>query len=308
MVRRFAGTLAVFVMCTALAAAARAQHGGGQGPVHMSPAPVAIELPAGGLTLPMQDWGGRPVIEAKVNGKGPYRFILDTGATMTVIDVELRDVLKLPAVKGMTAAAAHGPAPALVTVDRLALGGATLRGVTVALMPLGKMLTGEQRPMGVLSALAFPGHLVTFDYPGRKIAIAKGKLEATDSGTTFAYSAEEPIPTVPLRIGGHDTRVHLDTGSGYGVMLPTRFMDELTLTSKPEPAGNAKVHGGESPIMKARVEGAIEVGAHKLDLADVSFVDLKPMFGAPMGLIGYEVLRKFVVTLDSRNRLVRISG
>ena len=308
MFRHFAQSIASVSLVAALANDAAAQHGG-HGPMHISPAPVAVELPKGGLTLPMLDWGGRPVVEVKVGGKGPYRFILDTGASMTVIDSELKDELKLPAVQGMRAAApGHGAPPEMVSVEALRVGGGTLRGLKAALMPLGRMLTGEGRPRGVLSALAFPGHLVTFDYPARKITIAKGALDAADSSTVFEYGTDDPLPIVPVRVAGHEMRVHLDTGSGYGLMLPNRFLAELPLASKPEPAGTAKVHGGESPITKARVDGAIELGAHRLGLEDVSFVDLKAVFGPPRGNLGYQALRPFVVTLDSRNRRIRIRG
>jgi len=303
MLRKFAIGIAALVAAVFLVRGLSAQHGGR---MMMIAAPAMIEVPAGGISLPMQDVGGRPIVDVKINGKGPYRFIFDTGASMTVIDSELNDELKLPAVPGMHAAPGHGPTPTIVSVEALGVGGATLKGVTAALIPLGNLLTMDPRPRGVLSALSFPGHLVTFDYPGRKIGLRKGKLEPADSAKTFAYGADDPLPTVPIRVAGHETRVHLDTGSGYGLMLPTRFLEELPLGSKPEPAGKARVHGGEYPITKARVDGPIVLGAYKLDLPEVSFTDVKPGFGPARGNIGYEVLRNFVVTLDSRNRLVRL--
>jgi len=287
------------------AAAALAQHGDGH--PRVPPPPVAVDVPAAGTTLPMQDVGGRPVVDVRVNGKGPYRFILDTGATITVIDATLKDELKLPAVPGMRPASpGHGPAPEIVSVDSLGVGSATLRGVTAALMPLGQLFTGEQRPRGVLSASAFPGHLVTFDYPSRRIVVKRGALEAADSAVIHAYPEDDPLPTVPIRIAGHELRVHVDTGSGGGLMLPTRLLEELPLASKPVPAGTAKVHNGEAPVTKARVDGAIVIGRYTLDLAEVSFADLRPLPGPPRGNIGYGVLKDFVVTLDSRNRRVRL--
>ncbi len=33
----------------------------------------------------MLDLGGRPMVEVKINGKGPFPFILGTGATHTAI-------------------------------------------------------------------------------------------------------------------------------------------------------------------------------------------------------------------------------
>jgi hypothetical protein len=47
------------------------------------------------------------------------------------------------------------------------------------------------------------------------------------------------------------------------------------------------------------------IGAYALDLGDVRFSDVTPG-GLPRGNLGYEVLRGFAVTLDSRDRRVRL--
>ncbi len=66
--------VATLLLASALPAVVQAQiHAGPQ-----APAPANIEVPQNGVTIPMQDMGGRPVVELKINGKGPYRFILDT--------------------------------------------------------------------------------------------------------------------------------------------------------------------------------------------------------------------------------------
>ena len=46
----------------------------------------AIEVPSHGASMPMLDIGGRPMVEVRINGRGPYPFIFDTGATTSVID------------------------------------------------------------------------------------------------------------------------------------------------------------------------------------------------------------------------------
>src|SRR3954464_15008351 len=48
-----------------------------------------IDVPPGGTTVPMLDLGGRPMVEVRINGKGPYAVILDTGASVTAIDETL---------------------------------------------------------------------------------------------------------------------------------------------------------------------------------------------------------------------------
>src|SRR5262249_8912210 len=69
---------------------ARAQH---FSPV--LPIPQNVVVPGEGDSVPMLDFGGRPVIEVKINGKGPYQFIFDTGASFNVFDSSLAAELSL---------------------------------------------------------------------------------------------------------------------------------------------------------------------------------------------------------------------
>src|SRR5262245_34612178 len=138
-----------FAGVAVLSAPARGQ---GHGPAlhRRAPDPARIEVPAGGVSLPMADVGGRPVVEARINGKGPYRFILDTGASITVVEEALRAELSLPTPAGVRAASPQGgPERTIVTIDEIRIGEAVLGGVMAAVMPRG-LLTGDDAPRGVL--------------------------------------------------------------------------------------------------------------------------------------------------------------
>src|SRR5262249_50234237 len=67
-------------------------------PVPQRPNPAKIELRTSEVSVPMHWFTKRPVVEVKINDKGPYRFILDTGAQGSVLDQGLADELKLPVV------------------------------------------------------------------------------------------------------------------------------------------------------------------------------------------------------------------
>src|SRR5258708_161374 len=75
-----------------------------------------IELPAGGTSAAMGDLGGRPIVDVSINGTGPYRFILDTGASMTVIADDLKIELALPSAVSSAHTPGGGPA-SLVRID-----------------------------------------------------------------------------------------------------------------------------------------------------------------------------------------------
>jgi hypothetical protein len=271
------------------------------------PVPARIEVPRDGVTVPMQDMGGRPVVELSINGKGPYRFILDTGAVTTVVSDELSRELSLTAPAGVqVASVGGGAAPAVVLIHNVHIGDAALEDVIAAVMPLGGLLKGENAPRGILSAACFPGYLLTYDYPGKRISIKQGALASSDAKSIFQYTEDQVLPTVPVRIAGHDTQVHLDTGSAFGLTLPVKFLAELPLASQPREAGTARTGGGEFPVSIARVNGTIELGKYRLALDEVRFSDARPGPGPAAGNIGYDVLRDFVVTLDSKNHRIQL--
>src|SRR5690242_18367704 len=117
--------------------------------------PERVIVPEAGISLPMADLDGRPVVNVEINGKGPYKFILDTGADEIAIDEDLNKELSLETVHTAGPEAHTGT----VRIGTLGIGGATLEGVTIkTLLPHG-MFGGGDAPRGVLSAASFPGYL-----------------------------------------------------------------------------------------------------------------------------------------------------
>jgi hypothetical protein len=271
--------------------------------VQQGPPPAEkIDVPDGGVEVPMLDFGGRPVVEVTIHGKGPYRFILDTGASFTVIDDTIKEELGL---SGEAGGAMHGGG-GFTKLDELSVGRATLKGAMVSVEPLSRMFRMGDAPRGVLSAASFPGYLLTLDYPAKRVRIRKGELAAADSRRIFEYTAEQILPNVPVRVNGTEFRVHIDSGSPGSLTLASKFKDEIPLASKPVEVGRARTPGGEFPIWSAQPTGNIELGEFKLELAEVQFSDVNPIPGPPTGNIGYRVLKDFVVTMDSKNRRIRL--
>src|SRR5438046_7954541 len=65
------------------------------------------------------------IVPVKINGHGPYDFVLDTGATFTCIDQKLVNELKLPESRGQFGVGVLAPtegAVKLVNLDTLEVG------------------------------------------------------------------------------------------------------------------------------------------------------------------------------------------
>jgi hypothetical protein len=239
------------------------------------------------------------LVNVEINARGPYKFILDTGADETVIDEDLKKELS------PETTAAPQPATGTVRIPRLSVGGATLEGVTIkTILPHGMFGSGDA-PRGVLSAASFPGYLLVLDYPGKRILIRKGELPAADSRTRFEYTREQILPNVPIRVAGTEVRMHVDSGSPGAVTLPTKFLKEMPLVSDPTQIGTARTAYGTFPIWTAEIKGSVELGQYKLDAKSVNFSDVNPLPGPPTGSLGYRTLKEFVITLDAKNRRIQ---
>ena len=71
------------------------------------------------------------VVPVTINGAGPYDFLLDTGATDTIVDRKLAEGLHLPLAGKMTVTTAQGDVTApVVDIDSLSMHGAIVRRLT----------------------------------------------------------------------------------------------------------------------------------------------------------------------------------
>jgi len=271
-----------------------------QQPEHMKLfPPEKIEVPDSGVTIPMLEAGGRPLVVVYLNGKGPYPFLLDTGAFMVEMNDDLQAELALPAMSNAPSGVAR--------LEALRVGEAVLHGLPVISFPRMPGLAGQNSPRGVLGASLFLGCVLTLDYPAKNVLIRKGALPSADNHRVFQYDAEDVLPRIPIRIAGHDFRPHLDSGSPGGVTLPVNSSSDLPLAEKPVQVGLARTPGGEFPVFSANLREPIHIGEYTLQTREITFSDIRPGPEPPVGNIGYEILREFVVALDSKNHRLQLT-
>lgn len=113
-----------------------------------------------------------PIVDVKVNGVGPLRFILDTGASMTVITpVAAQAAGVKPTGKKPTAVGAGGNFPArLAKLKRFQVGAHEARGLEVVLLNLSDVekTLGIQLD-GIIGYNFFRDGVLTIDYAHRML-------------------------------------------------------------------------------------------------------------------------------------------
>ncbi len=117
-------------------------------------------------------------IDVKVNGKGPYRVIFDTGAPMTVLNNKLAKEAGLPKGGGL-----FGGLP--VTVKELEVGGLKAENVPAVVMdhPLVELMSKEKDigPLyGIVGFPFFARYKVTLDYQAKKMTFTPNGFDPPD--------------------------------------------------------------------------------------------------------------------------------
>ena|SRR5215469_5276261 len=91
------------------------------------------------------------VVSVRVNGMGPYSFLLDTGATSSAVDPQLADSLHLSAAQGAKLASWNDTTDARrVLVQSLSLGPIDSGPLSVLVQPLSQFKTFDSHLRGVI--------------------------------------------------------------------------------------------------------------------------------------------------------------
>jgi predicted aspartyl protease len=116
------------------------------------------------------------IVQAKINGQGPYDFVLDTGATFTCLDDELATQLKLPEWKGPLGTVVVGPGGGgmkLLEIETLEVGGAKASGLTVCAVDLDKIAPPGLGIKGLVGLNFLKSYRVTIDFEKRSLRLEK---------------------------------------------------------------------------------------------------------------------------------------
>jgi hypothetical protein len=270
-----------------------------------APPPERVTIQQAPVTVPMVTYGGRPVVDVSINGQGPFKLILDTGAGSTVLTEGLANELGIAsmgqAMLGRPGSSQTAPGT-LRHIDKIAIGTVELSGVFSVSTDLRSLFPEPEAPRGILAVSAFEGLVVTLDYPKGTVNFTKEALPDADGKTVFDWPEDEPLPLARLQVNGVEVLAHIDSGSAAGLQLPTSIVPKLTLAAKPEPAGTARAVGSETNVLQARLDGNVILGQYSFANPMLRFQDSN---GA-VGNIGFEWLKDFAVSVEPARHRFRL--
>lgn len=289
--------------------------------------PAVHGTPPVPLVLSHSGGGTAPYVGVCVNGHGPYSFLVDTGAAVSMVDSHLVASLHLPGAPSSTTAVGVGciTASQEVRIDRWSMGGVALasQSVLTATVP-GFGLT--RMPAGVLGSdvlgrfgavrLDYAHHALTVLAPqGAPPAIAS-ILRATPPlpspppllvlGTpqgallTVLRNTHSTLATAATAFGSAPTQPFVvDTGSPISVVSPAQVRSAELASAGRSLASQDVGCQGAAPAVRS---GTWSAGGVDLGPRTLASVSLAGSLGAPVaGTIGSDVLAGYgSVVLDYR--------
>jgi hypothetical protein len=238
-------------------------------------------------------------VEVYLDGEGPFRFLLDSGAGMTILDpaVAERFVIEDQSLPFRLRGAFGGePRP----VPRGAIAEVSFRpddgpGARVHDVPFLAQAVPHSYD-GVAGLGLFRGCRVVFDFPGRFV-------EATRPGRSVEDIplADGTLPTVVLGLEDASVEAIVDTGFSGILYLPRREAAGLrSLGPAVRVALLADVHGS-LPVEERRLGSDLRAGSGSVENPWI-------LVGEGGALLGNGFLRGFRVTFDGRGRFVDVEA
>lgn len=189
---------------------------GGEGVEFARPqAPEDYSIASGKVTVPI-GFDGFVTVKVRINGKGPFTFILDTGGR-ALLTPSTASALGL---KLVGSGNAGGVGENLIgfhyaKVDRTEIGGLTVRGLVYGVLPMDydTIERGSGPPFaGILGLELFERLAMRLDYRHRQLTFSRFS-EAPHNGLALPITFEDDMPIIFASIDGIQGEVALDTGS-----------------------------------------------------------------------------------------------
>ena len=253
------------------------------------------------VQVPFEVVDGRIYVDARVNGRGPLRFAIDTGASgLGRADASLVALLGLE-VNG-TVSNSDGLKTAEAETTRLGsleLGGLSHQAVDVITRDYSGHMSPDAPIHGIIAREFFADGLLVIDYPGKTLYFSRSLSLSPQQEDALQY--ERPF-RVPVSIGDVGTQGNLDTGANVAFLMPRVLYDQVS-SGPLEQAGTGGLTNSRIETGRAIVPGPFRIGAVSVREAEVRVSGEYPEL-----LVGAHVLQDFVVMIDQRSRSVALCG
>jgi predicted aspartyl protease len=256
------------------------------------------------VRIPMRMVNGLPVVEVRVNGKGPYRFVLDSGSGYILVSRRIIDEAALPASTNVVKAydeAGRSYSAETYLAERIELGSARLNRITV--VRGFDWFDPTQGIQGILGVTYFAGCNVRLDFPRQTVTLERPKWSHKHPDQGLPMEMDRSCPYVNLRIGTTTHRFAIDTGLNAGLTVRESLITNLPCCAERYAESRGVAGGKQYLCYRTRLKDNLEIGAHTVVRPYISWIPGVP--GVPTSMLGNEILRHFALEFDFPEHRVR---
>jgi hypothetical protein len=266
------------------------------------PAPVE----EGGIVMSLDAWTdayGRPTASVKLNGRGPFAFLVDTGSTVTVVSERTAFALGAVGTGTLTVVGATGTAIRPFTViETLQAGAVTRNNLRVAILSDERFARSD----GILGADVFAGKRLVFSIRDKIVRVEPSLRSIGTMARGNLRLRHGLLAEVDGRVGKIPAKLILDTGADYCIANPA--LGEALGKAHPRLERIPDVWivgvigrriGGEFVALPRVNAGAFSVQDSGAVIADASIFKLWELDSEPAMIVGVDLLSRLAsFTID----------
>ena len=295
--------------------------GGGSAQVGTRADPVGGNVDDSLFATPTtHDHIGRVVVPVKINGRGPYRFIVDTGANHSTISPGLvrelglttgtQSLITLDGITGATQVT-------YVSIDSLQAGDLTLGDTTLPVVWAPVMAGAD----GILGAAGMSEKSLLIDFQRNRVAIANHIGANTRDRAIKIHAARvvNGLIVLDTTVGGVRTAAVLDTGAERtlgNIALRDALKKSQNEVTRGFVAEVTSVYGATKEIETGEIARAPLIAIDTLRITDVAVVygdfhifKVWEMHDKPAMILGMDVLGTVAsLNIDFKNQNVYVGS
>ena len=270
------------------------------------------------IEIPFDFYRNEIIVQVKINGKGPFSMMIDTGTDPSAVDLTTAKEIGLKLDSTGRQGTGTGTDKNLAYVTRFPLvevGSLGAKDIWAAAIDLSKVSARLGRPLhGVLGHSLLNGRVVQIDYPNRvvrfysKTPFPKSANESnTSKRTVLHFRYKDNVLVDEVLVNGRKMIANFDTGSNGNFALTPAAVTYLGIEEEVQQGEVVTDVGynGQSENRKGKLNN-VTVGGISVDAPEVTF------FGKgighdqkPWGInIGNVFLKDFVMTIDYKSKLI----
>lgn len=261
-------------------------------------------LEPGQVALPGRTVSNLLLIEGTVGGAGPYRFLIDTGSSITLVSDHIAETLPGFRIAGSLASvqvvSAAGGSTLLgsTNLPSLELGGSRFTNLRAAIYDFTDFSNHLGFTVdGILGLPIFRDVLLTLDYPRNRVVISPRFPARAVPGIAIPYALENGTrPIINAALGDTSFNALIDSGSDLPFTLnPTGLNPEFKAGPRTGPV--VSTLSGNEPGQIGRLADILTLGTCEI-------IEPRVMLTDQLSTIGAEILRHFTLTIDQHRGLV----